>query len=128
LKIVDTVVLISSNDPTHPLHSKAKQHLLSISLSGDIFVPTIVLAEYDLELKTHGFSANARERIFRNLEVLIPNNKIVACTPSVHATAVSLEGFGGWFDSLIAATAIEYRATIVSTDPVFDTMGIPRVW
>lgn len=128
MKIIDTVVLVSSNDSTHRLHSRAKQHLLSLSSSLDVFVPTIVLVEYDLELKAHGISASDRERIFRDLEILIPNDRIVPCTPSVHATAIPLENFGGWFDSLIAATALEYRATIVSTDSVFDAMQIPRIW
>jgi predicted nucleic acid-binding protein len=128
LKIVDTVVLVSSNDPTHPLYPVAQQHLLSLSSIADFFVPTIVLVEYDLELKTHGFSVSDREKIFRALEILIPRNKIIPCTHSVHASAPSLERFGGYFDSLIAATALEYAATIVSTDSVFDRMGIPRIW
>jgi len=128
LRIIDTVVLVSSNDPTHPLHSRARLHLLSLQFSHDVFIPTIVLTEYDLELKTHNFSPSDRVRIFQDLAVLIPDHKVVPCTPSIHADAVQFESFGGWFDSLIAATALEYRATIISTDPVFDSINVPRIW
>jgi len=128
LKIIDTVVLISSNDPTHPLYPRARQHLLSLISSEDVFIPTIVLTEYDLELKTHGFSASDRERIFRDLELMIPDQKILPCTPSIHGRAIQFERFGGWFDSLVAAAAFEYYATVISTDAVFDLINVPRIW
>jgi predicted nucleic acid-binding protein len=110
------------------LYAAARSYLLSLISSGDIFVPTIVLTEYDLELKTHGISSPDRERILRDLGLLIPNNKMLPCTPPIHAMAVNLERFGGYFDSLIAATAIAHSATIVSTDTIFDAIGIPRIW
>jgi predicted nucleic acid-binding protein len=110
------------------LHAAARSYLLSLISSGDIFVPTIVLTEYDLELKTHGISSPDRERILRDLGILIPNNKMLPCTPLIHAMAVNLESFGGYFDSVIAATAKAYSATIVSTDTIFDAIGIPRTW
>lgn len=128
MRVLDTVVLVSSNDPTHRLHAAARSYLLSLISSGDIFVPTIVLTEYDLELKAHGISSPDRERILRDLGLLIPNNKMLPCTPLIHAMAVNLESFGGYFDSVIAATAIAYSATIVSTDTIFDAIGIPRIW
>ena len=128
MQIIDTVVLVSSNDSTHPLHSRARIHLLSLHSSNDVFVPTIVLTEYDSELKTHGFSRSDRERIFRDLELVIPDHKIVPCTPSIHAIAVQYERFGEWFDSLIAATAIVYYATVISTDHIFNVINVPRIW
>jgi len=128
LQIIDTVVLVSSNDPTHPLHSRARQHLISLAVLQDIYVPTLVLIEYDLELKSHGFSAIERERIFRNLAVLIPNHKILQSTPSIHERAVQYESYGGYFDSLLAASALEYQATIISTDHIFDRINVPRIW
>lgn len=128
MRIIDTVVLVSSNDPTHRLHSRARLHLLSLRSSNDVFVPTIVLTEYNVVLKSRGFSPSDRERIFRNLQLVIPYQKVVPCTPSIHARAVQFEGFGGWFDSVVAATAFEYYATVISTDHVFDVINVPRTW
>lgn len=128
MKIIDTVVLVSSNDSTNPLHTKARQHLTSVRSLGDIFVPTVVLMEYDLELKSHGYSAMDRERIFGDLELIIPDHKILPCTPAIFARAVQFENFGGWFDSLVAATSFEYSATVISTDHVFDLISVPRIW
>jgi len=84
--------------------------------------------EYDLELKTHGFSAADREMIFHSLELLIPNQKVLPCTPSIHANAVQFEAAGGWFDSIIASVALEHSAIVISTDIVFDQLNIPRIW
>ena len=128
MKIIDTVVLVSSNDPTHRLHNRANHHLLSLSHLNDVFLPTVVLMEYAAELKTHGFSPTDRENIFRALGLIIPDHKLLPVTPAIHANAIQYERLGGWFDSLIASTALEHNAIVISTDSVFDQIGVPRIW
>ena len=128
MRLVDTVVLVSSNDKTHRLYPRAIQHLSSLVDSNDVYIPSSTLIEYDLELKTHGFSAFDRQRILDDIGIVIPDNKILPCTPLILAVAIQFESYGGFFDSLLAATAIMHGAVVISTDPVFDHLGIPRVW
>lgn len=93
-----------------------------------MFVPTVVLLEYDLELKSHSFSKKDRERIFSSLTVVVPSKKILPNNPSIHSKATRFDKKDCYFDSLVAATALEYNATVVSTDTIFDKWNIPRIW
>jgi len=128
LKILDTVVFISSSNPNHRLYAKAIQYLRSIKTQQDVYVPSVVLLEFDLELKSHKVSKKQREKIFTNLSLVIPSQRILPNNPSIHSKATLFDKKNFYFDSLIAATALEYKATTVSTDNVFDAWNIPRIW
>jgi predicted nucleic acid-binding protein len=46
MKIIDTVVLIASLSPKHPLYMNALKHLQSVILLEDVYVPSVVLLEF----------------------------------------------------------------------------------
>ena len=83
MKIVDTVVLISSLDPEHPLYTSALKHLQSLILSEEVYIPSAVLLECDLVLKGEGFSKEERTAIFEKLTRIIPENKILPIAVNV---------------------------------------------
>jgi len=48
MKIVDTVVLVASNDLQHKLYKKAKKYLLALRESYEVYIPSTTLLEYDI--------------------------------------------------------------------------------
>lgn len=128
MKIIDTVVLISSLDPEDPLHEKGFKHLRSLILSEEVYVPSVVLVECDLVLKTKEFSNEERSRIFKKLARLIPENKILPIPVTVLKKTIDLENHKEYFDALVASTALKYKADIISTDPIFSEQGITTIW
>jgi predicted nucleic acid-binding protein len=128
MKIIDTVVLISSLDPEHPLYRDAIKHLQSVIFSEEIYVPSVVLIECDLVLKAKGFSKEERSIIFERLTQLIPENRILPITINVLKRIADLENEKRYFDALIASTALEHNADIISTDHVFPKEGITTLW
>jgi len=78
LQIVDTVVLLAFLDKGDPRFEKASVHVLGISLRQDIFVPSAIMLELDLELKTHVVNDEARVDIHSRLARLIPQSRVPA--------------------------------------------------
>lgn len=105
---------------------------MSIRLSPDVYVPSAILLELDLELRSMQIPANDRERIFNNFMLIIPIQKMLPTNPSIHARVANLENLGqargGYFDTLIASTALEFNAEVISTDKVFSQMGVSSIW
>jgi predicted nucleic acid-binding protein len=132
LKLLDTEVLIASLNKNHKLYRKAIMHLQSIRNPTDVFVLCLVFHECDLVLRKNRFSSSDRERIFQNLSLIIPKDRIVATEPRFLRKAANLEANkkakGGLFDSLIASAALELGAEIISTDPCFRNMGVITRW
>ncbi|MEM3696420.1 MAG: PIN domain-containing protein [Candidatus Bathyarchaeia archaeon] len=132
MKILDTVVLIASLDPMHPLFNKAVQHLYSVRTANDIFVLCLTLHECNLVLRKRKFPPSQRERIFRNIALIIPKQKLIPTEASIIAEAEHMaanrRAHGGLFDVLIAAAAKMYNADVISTDSAFDKMGVKRIW
>lgn len=128
MKIIDTEVLIATLDPEHPLYDDAIRHLKSVITSEDFYVPSIALMECDLVLKTHRFSKEERYRIFERLIQLLPLEKILPITPNILRNATELENDKEYFDALIASTALENKAEVISTDPIFSKEGIATQW
>ncbi len=91
-------------------------------------VPSSVILELDLELKTHGFSATEREIFHKDLSALIPKDSILPLTPRVVGVAAGIEGLG-YFDSLLVALALCLGAEIVTTDKAMGAIeGINCIW
>lgn len=128
MKILDTVVLISSLDPDHPLYRDALKHLESVILLDDVFVPSVVVLECDLVLKGEGFSNEERSKIFEKLTRIIPENKILPILINVIKKTADIVNEKTYFDALIASTAFKYNADIISTDPIFSKQGINTIW
>ena len=130
MRIIDTVVLIASADPDHPLHERAMDHLNSIcEATGEGYmVPSTTILELDLELKTHRFSPSERELFHKDLCSIIPDRSVLPLTPRIVAIAARIEELG-YFDSLIVAFALDLGAEIVSTDgEIRSTEGVRCVW
>ncbi len=129
-RIIDTVVLIGFSDQNDPQNQKASEYVFEVSIGQDIFVPSAVLLEFDLELKTHNLSDNNRERIHSKLKQLIPQNKVLPLTPAVLECAARISPKAKWggayFDTLIVATGLESgAASALTTDRRFAKLGLP---
>ncbi|MHA1334025.1 MAG: type II toxin-antitoxin system VapC family toxin [Candidatus Odinarchaeia archaeon] len=130
IRIIDTVVLVASTDPSHSLYKKALEHLVSVRDSNETYVPSVVLLEYDLVLKKQKISEDIRVKNFEILSKIIPDNKILPLTNRIILEAIKLTKNHSisYFDSLIAGTASVYKADIISTDHVFSCIGIKAIW
>jgi len=74
------------------------------------------LLELDLILKGRGFSLRERENVWRLLSAYIPESRIAPLTPEDLALASKLEENLDYFDSLVAAQAINRGMDIATTD------------
>ncbi len=127
MHLIDTMVLIASLDPEHPLHRKALHHLGRVS-EHEVYVPSPAVLEMDLELKTHGFDKEERREACTSLLGYVGGEKILPLTFETVAEAVGLEYVSGYFDALIGSMAKLLGATLVSRDKAFERMGLRIEW
>ena len=133
MRIVDTAVLIAFRDRSDPLFKRANEHIIEVGLRQDILVPSATLMEFDLELKSHGESSESRAGIHSTVAGLIPRSKVLPLTPGVLRRASELSQTATWrgsyFDTLIAATGLEFGADeAITTDRKFSKLGIEPVF
>lgn len=133
MRIVDTAVLIAFRDRSDPLFKRANEHIIEVGLRQDILVPSATLMEFDLELKSHGESSESRADIHSTVAGLIPRSKVLPLTPGVLRRASELSQTATWrgsyFDTLIAATGLEFGADeAITTDRKFSKLGIEPVF
>ena len=133
MRVVDTVVLIAFGDRNDPHFKKANEHVIEIGLSQDVLVPSATLMEFDLELKSHGEGSESRAGIHSTVAGLIPRSKVLPLTPGVLRRAAELSKTATWrgsyFDTLIAATGLEFGAdSAITTDRKFSRLGIEPVF
>ncbi len=127
MQVLDTMVLIASLDPGHLLHKRALHHLRRVA-SEEVFVPSPVILEMDLELKSHGFTREERQEASASLMGYVGEEKILPLTFEAIGEAVDLEEVSGYFDALVGATARLRGASVVSKDRAFTTMGLLIEW
>lgn len=132
MQIVDTVVLIAFRDRIDPRYKRANEYV-EISLRQEIFVPSATLLEFDLELTAHGVSDQTRASIHSTLARLIPHGRILPLTPTVLGRTAELSKLATWrgayFDTMIAATGLEYGADfVITTDRKFSRLGIKTIF
>ncbi|MHA1605111.1 MAG: type II toxin-antitoxin system VapC family toxin [Candidatus Freyarchaeota archaeon] len=128
MRIIDTMVIIPCLDQNHPLYRDAVKHLASVSYSKDVYVPSAVLLECDLVMKNRGIPKKDRTALFEKLSLIIPKDKILPITVTILRKTIELEENRKYFDAIIASTALEYDAEIVSKDKFFQKHGIKIVW
>jgi len=116
MKILDTVVLIGAIREEDKHHEKAKKHLDSFSKEKDVYLPSSVLLEFDLEMKAHGYTPEERRLTWEDMLVKIPPNKVLPLTPSSFAEVPKLETELGYFDAIIVCMSKELEASVVTTD------------
>ena len=133
MQIVDTVVLLAYIDRNDPKHAKALGYIFDIGLKADLFVPSATMHELDLEIKAHKVRFDERAYTYSRLARLLPQDRILPSTPSVFRRASELSKTTTWrspyFDTLIAATGLEYGAdSVITTDRKFVKLGLKPVF
>ena len=129
MKIIDTAVLIAYINRLDPLCERATRHIMNVSRSTDVLVPSASLIELDLELKTHSFDDEQRQAVYSKLLRLIPSEGVIPVTLAVLKRAAELapkaKWRGAYFDTLIVATGLEYGAeAAITTDHRFTKIGL----
>lgn|SRR5487761_871035 len=134
MRIIDTVVLLAFLDLQDPRNRKANEYILDINLKQDVFVPSATLFELDLELKTHGVSAESRSGIHSRFRRVIPRANVLTLVPAVLERAATLSKEAAtwrdsYFDTIIAASGLEYGAeTVITTDRKFEKLGLQVIF
>ncbi|MBI2649503.1 MAG: PIN domain-containing protein [Thaumarchaeota archaeon] len=128
--LLDTVVLFAAADSLDPLHESAVHHMRK--LGGAYLIGTFALLEFDVVLKSNGFS---NEKRIEEFALLLRDYPAAAeATHGVSPSALYLailcerEFDLSYFDALIAAEAIDHDGKIVSNDRAFDRIpGLSRI-
>ena len=133
MQVVDTVVLIAFRDRSDPVFKKANEYVTEINLRQDVLVPSATFMEFDLELKSHGIKADSRAEIHSTLAGLVSSSRVLPLTPDVLRRSAELSKVATWrgsyFDTLIAATGLEFGAdSVITTDRKFSRLGIKPVF
>ena len=128
MKLIDTVVLFAGLDRTHKEHKKAHDYLKKIKIETDLYTPSEVLIEFDLELKAHGTSEADRIKLFATLEKYIDERKTLPVSIAASIETIGLEKEVDYFDARMAGLARIRKAVIISTDSIFDEIGLSREW
>jgi len=79
-------------------------------------------------MKNRGIPKKDRAALFEKLSLIIPKDKILPITVTIPRRTIELEENGKYFDAIIASTALEYDAEVVSKDKFFQKHGIKIVW
>ena len=132
MKLIDTVVMMAGLDTADPLHERGFEHLGNISVEDDVFVPSICILEFDVVAKSSRIGDRERSAVYSKLLRFIPSNKILSLNIEIMKRACELmpvvKGRSKYFDTMIAAFALEYGAEIISTDRRFEKLGVKTIW
>jgi len=128
LRLLDTVVLAGALNPADRYHTRAEAHLEGLSREPQLFIPAVVLIEFDLLMKARGYSPSERHETWFELTPKIPTEKILSPTTVSAASAALLEQDGlAYFDALVAAQAQELDAEVVTTDQAM-ARHVSTIW
>ncbi len=128
MRLIDTVVLIGAINPTDRLHKAAREHLKRLVGSEDTYLPAAILIEFDLELKSHGYTETERSVTFEDLAPILPTNRLLPHSAVTMASAAELQREGmSYFDSLISSMARELGATVITPDRAI-AKSVPTEW
>lgn len=132
MPVLDTIVLFGAMDPRDSTHAESLRHLRLLE-HPDYYLAGFSLLEYDIVLKSRGFSPSERMTYHAVLSNDYPTlaTKTRYLSPEIMYMTAKLEQEGGidYFDAGIAAEAKMFDGRVVSKDPVFDRLsGITRVW
>jgi len=114
IKLIDTVYLVAYINPTDKLHKEALQ--LIENINQQTLVSSYALIEFDLIMKSRGFTEDERIDTWTLLETKI-NGNIASPHPQDHRIAAELQKLNyDYFDSLIASQAVRLKAQPQTTD------------
>ncbi len=126
------MVLFDALDPKDPYHRESLEHLRQLDRP-EYFLAGFALFEYDIVLKSRGFTPSQRMEYYAVMlnDHPILSRKIRQLSPEVMYRAAELERETNidYFDAGVAAEARMYDGRIISKDPIFDKLlGITRTW
>ena len=132
MPVLDTVVLFGAVDPKDAAHDKSKRFLARLA-EPDYYLASFALLEFDIVMKSRGFSYKQRMLQHALLAKDYPPStvKVRALSPTVLYLSAKIEGEEGtdYFDAGVAAEAKVLDGRVVSTDKVFDKLkGLKRIW
>lgn len=130
--VLYTVVLFAAGDEESSLHDRALDHLARLG-EEDTFIACFALLEFDIVPKSRGFTSE--ERMEKHALLLTDfqevGEKVLSPNPSTIYLTAKLEKELGmeYFDTGVAAEALQHDGTVVSTDPAFNKVsGLTRLW
>lgn len=131
MPVLDTSVVFAAADPRDALHSKALKFLTK--LGRRYVLATFALIEFDIVLKSRGFSHNERMEKFALLIRDFPAaaKSVHRITPTtLYLAALHGRDFGlEYFDAGVAAEAVEHDGAVISADKAFDIIpSLRRSW
>lgn len=131
MPILDTNVLFAAADPEDPSHRKALNHLTQLGRRN--FLATFALIEFDIVLKSRGFSYDQRMEkytlLLRDFPAAAESVHTISST-TLYLAALHERDFGlEYFDAGVAAEAIEHDGAVISADKSFDNIpSLKRSW
>ena len=116
MKLLDTMVFVSAMNPSNKLHKTGMAYLNELKTSELTRVPTSSLVEFDLVMRNNDYTEDEISNTWGAVMPLVEGS-YVSTTPSAHLVAASLRMKSlTYFDSLIAALAIETNSVVVTRD------------
>jgi predicted nucleic acid-binding protein len=116
MKLLDTVVLIGAIREEDKHYEKARMHLDALRTEKDVYVPSSILLEFDLELKAHGYTPKERRLTWEEIVAKVSAHKVLPLTASAVAEVPELETELSYFDAIIVGMAKQLGACVVTTD------------
>lgn len=132
MPVLDTVVLFATADSNDKHHERAKTHLRRVG-EPEVYLSALALFEFDITLKSRGFTFEQRMEEYALLLRDYPNldRKVTTLSPSTFYLTSRLEEETNleYFDAGIAAEALQLDASVISTDRAFNRVeGLTRTW
>lgn len=132
MPILDTVVLFAAADAKDKRHDKALGYMRKLR-ERDFYIASFALLEFDIVLRSRGFSAEERMEKHALLLKDFPDSraKVSPLSPPAFYLSARLEKEFGldYFDAGVAAEALQHDGIVVSTDAAFDKVdNLKRKW
>ena len=132
MPVLDTVVVFGAVDPEDAAHDKSKRFLARLG-EPDYYLAGFALLEFDIVLKSRGFSYRQRmvQHALLAKDYPLSTVKVRPLSPTVLYLSARIEGEEetDYFDAGVAAEAKVLDGIVVSSDRVFDRLkGLKRIW
>jgi len=120
LPVIDTLVLFAAADSLDKLNEKGLSYLSDVNTHRHWFIPSFALLEFDLVLKSRGYSESDRMEKYALLINDHPNieKKIIPITPRIIHETARIESLYDvdYFDAGMIATALILDKKIATVD------------
>ena len=118
LPVIDTLVLFAAADSLDKLNEKGLSYLSDVNTNRRWFIPSFALLEFDLVLKSRGYSESDRMEKYALLINDYPNIEKKVITPRIIHETARIESLYGidYFDAGMIATALILDKKIATVD------------